>query len=77
MNTNKTVTVQDMINSLMQFPMDAPVEIAIGQYNKAYPVAYVAPEQTLQFNTSCVRIQASLPVDYSSKTYMGTYTKKL
>jgi hypothetical protein len=86
--TNKIVTVQDMINSLMQFPMDAPVEISITQYNKRYPVAYVQPSET-HFSTGAdvkyadmlngkhVRITASLPVSHTDNTYMMTSVKKI
>ena len=84
MNTNKTVTVQDMINSLMQFPMDAPIQIAVKQANKRYPVAYIAPSESYQVDGMYanmvdgmnVNITCMLPTDNEGKS-MITLFKKL
>jgi hypothetical protein len=83
MNTNKTVTVQDMINSLMQFPMDAPIEIAVKQANKKYPVAYIAPSESSQvdnmyanmFDGKNVRITCMLPTDSEGKSMITSFKK--
>jgi hypothetical protein len=65
------VTVKDMIKSLQKFPEDSFVEIAITQYNKRYPVAWVNPSESAMVDGAfatmrdgkTVRIEARLPRD--------------
>lgn len=76
------VTVQDLIDSLKRYPMDATVEIAVTQYNKSHPVAYVEPHKHVfgvdfdkqmyatMKNGEHVRIEIRLPCDGDS--YMVT-----
>jgi len=80
------VTVQQMIDSLMRFPMDAPVEIAIYQCNQRFAVAQVDPSEVRYANVGGekhfaqmvdgkhVRIEATLPHD--DKTFMMTQIRK-
>lgn len=73
-------TVGDLIDSLKQFDPKLPVEIAINQYNKVYPVAYVHPRDNgygslaSGRNPDVVRIDVRLPED--EKSYMATRTRK-
>jgi len=73
-NTNK-VTVKMLMDSLKDFPEDAPVEISITQANKRYPVAYVIPSCNVHASDEqyasmrdgkTVRISAHLPWDANS-----------
>ena len=76
------VTVGDMIRSLSQFPADAPLEIAVRQFNKVHPVAYAAPHESAWVKASFasmrngqdVRIEISLPYDDSK--YMMVSERK-
>lgn len=85
MDTKQPVTVGQMIDSLSKFNRDLPFEIAISQYNKRFPVAYVKPDCSSfdknQFATNVkgdvVRISVYLPVDDDKKTFMFTSTKKM
>ncbi len=60
---------RELIELLERFDIDQEVTIAVKQYNKVYPVAYVAPFATDNF-TDVIRIQCTLPDN------MYTVTKK-
>lgn len=77
------VTVQQMIDSLKQFPADANLEIQIFQSNQRYSVATCAPQQSTMVD-GCfaqmrdgvnVRIGVTLP--YDGETMMITQTRKI
>lgn len=58
------VTVAQLIEKLQKIEdKTQPVEIAIRQYNKAYPVAYTEPHNDTHLTQvhNCVRIYTSLP----------------
>ena len=65
------MTVQEMIDGLSKMDPNAPIEIAIRQYNKAHPIAYQRIEKpTSEFfpaiqttHNGSVRINVSLPDD--------------
>ena len=73
------MTVQELINKLETVEdKNQIVEVAIGQYNKRYPVAYAQIQengyQYLQSDGYCHRIEVNLPFD--NDNYMGTITRK-
>lgn len=82
----RKVTVQQMIDSLSRFPMDAPVEVAILQCNQRFAVAHVEPSEVSYAKVGSdkhyaqmidgqhVRIEARLPENET--TYMITQTRK-
>lgn len=58
------MTVQELINKLQAVEdKEMQITIAVHQYNKIYPVAYIAPFEALSVRVSDfgVRINASLP----------------
>lgn len=75
----KTVTVKQLIESLRKYDENAPIQIAITQYNKTYPVAYLTPDESAMVdglyatmkNGECVRITVSLPSDNESFMFTG------
>lgn len=36
-DTQRTITNRELIEQLQKFPLDAPVEFSVSQYNKVYP----------------------------------------
>lgn len=55
-------TVRELIAELEKIEdKDKPIEVAIRQYNKAYPVAYTPIFSSLNFNGDTYRIYTSLP----------------
>jgi hypothetical protein len=62
------MTVKELIEKLQQMDQDAPVEIAIHQYNKIYPVAYMKPTEVNSRNGVDVRVHASLPDNMRTST---------
>lgn len=79
---NSKVTVRQLIESLQQYDLDAPVEIAVYQYNKIHPVVYASPVESYMVkgsfatmrNGQDVRIDISLP--YDDESFMFTGIKK-
>jgi hypothetical protein len=79
---NNKLTVQMLIDSLSQYPMDAPVEISVRQYNKVFPIAYCIPNASPICNNAYVtmkdninvRLDITLPCD--DDTFMVTSTRK-
>lgn len=79
------VTVKQVIESLQQFPEDAPFEVVIKQYNKVNGVAYLTPivysifggKQTIASmqNGHTVRMDVHLPSSETEFTY--TAVKKI
>jgi len=66
------MTVKELIALLEKIEnKDKEVQIAIRQYNKAYPVAYCAPNDRDYLNqTECAaRITVSLPDNMRTMTY--------
>ena len=55
-------TVRELIAELEQIEnKDSPIEVAIRQYNKAYPVAYTPILNHVNFNGSTYWIVTTLP----------------
>lgn len=81
-NRSGKVTVQMLIDSLSKFPPDAPVEVAVGQYNQRYPIAWCAIKESIMvdglyatmLDGRNVRLEISLPED--NETYMSVRTLK-
>lgn len=76
-------TVRQMIESLKQFDENAPIEIAITQCNRRYPVAYIEPAKFIWAGSNSfatmrdgvhVRIEARLIED--ENTFMVTSVRK-
>lgn len=75
-------TVQQLVDSLLKFDPNAPVEIAISQYTGRFPVAYVAPRESYMVpgmfadmrDGQHVRIHVILPHD--DKSVMITQTRR-
>lgn len=55
-------TVQELIDELQKIEdKTAPIEIAIRQYNKAYPVTYTEIFKSINYNGNKYRLYTSLP----------------
>lgn len=82
MGDKKVPTVGDMIASLQKFDPALPLEVAINQYNKVYPVAYAYPVDNgygsfvSGRNSAVVRIDVRLPESEDSYVVIKTIKKK-
>lgn len=55
-------TVKDLIDSLSDCDIDSPIEVAISQYNKLYPIAYCKVDRVInKEDGSTTRLYVSLP----------------
>lgn len=65
----ENLKVEDLVKILLQCDQKSPVEIAIRQYNKVYPIAYVNIEGACdRQNGVSTRVIVSLPNNMRTRT---------